>query len=169
MEKGRANGIHIRFGRDGDADDVIALVGQCFSAYPGCVLDLPGLDADLPEIAQNFRDQGGLFWVAEEQGRIVGMIGYTPLDRDAVELKRLYVAPEKRRLGLATRLFYLVLDRAEKIAAGRIDLWSDSRFLEAHAFYRRHGFVRPGDRRYLNDPSQTTEYLFRRELSRKPF
>ncbi len=156
--------IDIRFGRDDDSDGVIALVDQCFSAYPGCVLDLPGLDADLPRIAQNFKAQGGLFWVAEERGEIVGMIGYAPLGDDVIELKRLYVSPMKRRAGLATRLLHLVTDSALKIGARRIDLWSDARFLEAHAFYMRHGFFRPGDTRYLNDPSETTEHLFRRDL-----
>lgn len=125
---------------------------------------MPGLDADLPRVAQHFRNHDGCFWVAEVHGHIVGMIGYVPLGGGAVELKRLYVAPDMRRAGLATRLLSLVVECARSVDASRIDLWSDTRFKEAHAFYLKHGFSLQDQSRFLNDPSHTTEYLFRREL-----
>nr|MBA3524637.1 GNAT family N-acetyltransferase [Geodermatophilaceae bacterium] len=30
---------------DADSAAVITLIGGCFAEYPGCVLDLPGIDA----------------------------------------------------------------------------------------------------------------------------
>lgn len=155
--------IDLRVAADEDAGAVIDLVARCFADYPGCVMDLPGLDADLPQVATRFREAGGCFWVAEEAGRILGCIGYAP-GVDGIELKRLYVAREARRHGLATRLLGLVLDAARRHRAAAIHLWSDTRFGEAHAFYVRHGFEQTGETRKLHDPSDTTEYAFRRNL-----
>jgi len=120
----------------------------------------------LPAVASRFEAQGGQFWVAEDPaGRILGSVGYTPKDASAIELKRLYVAPDARRQGLATRLLALVLEAARARAASEIVLWSDTRFGEAHAFYLARGFVQTGESRELNDPSDTTEYAFRLRLT----
>ncbi|GEQ98336.1 hypothetical protein JCM17844_19730 [Iodidimonas gelatinilytica] len=163
MTEGLAN-IIIRDGAPEDTDQVIGLIGRCFAAYPGCVLDLPGLDADLPRICDIFARQKGRFWVAERAGAVLGCIGYVPSGQDVVELKRLYVDASTRRSGLATALLDLVLHAAQSVHATRIDLWSDTRFVEAHAFYHKHGFVMPGQMRDLHDPSNTTEYLFQKRL-----
>lgn len=153
--------ISIRDGRDSDSEGLIALVGGCLGEYEGCVLDLGGIDADLVAPATAFEGQGGRLWVAEAAGRIIGSIGYTLKDRGAtVELKKLYVNRGFRRRGLASRLYELVHGAAVDNGAAAIDLWSDTRFREAHAFYLAKGFERPAGSRDLNDPSKTTEYHF---------
>ena len=154
--------ISIRVGRDEDSEGLIALVGGCFEEYEGCVLDLDGIDADLIAPATAFNGQGGRFWVAAVAGNIVGSIGYTLKDQGAtVELKKLYVNHEFRRRGLASRLYDLVHGAAVDHGAKAIDLWSDTRFLEAHAFYLSKGFELLPESRHLNDPSNTTEYHFK--------
>ncbi|GAK33899.1 hypothetical protein JCM17846_29100 [Iodidimonas nitroreducens] len=167
--------FNIRSGRPEDTPQVIGLIGRCFSAYPGCVLDLPGLDADLHHISSLYEQQGGHFWVAETlvaakqsphpRQQIIGCVGYTPKADQAIELKRLYVDTSMRRLGLASALLELVMEKARDCGASRMDLWSDTRFIEAHAFYQRHGFIGPGETRDLNDPSNTTEYHFYKNLA----
>ncbi len=165
----------IREARDDDAPDVIALVERCFSDYPGCVMDLPGLDADLPRVASHFSALGGRFWVAEAAddnpsasataARILGCIGYLPLPTPGhFELKRLYVHPRARRMGLASRLAALVEEAVRDLGGNRILLWSDTRFREAHAFYRARGYRASGRTRELHDPSRTTEYEFTKGL-----
>ncbi len=166
----------IRPARDEDASAVIALIERCFSDYPGCVMDLPGLDADLPRVASHFAARRGRFWVAERSvaeqpvspadgeavPRIVGCIGHVPLDeeRGLFELKRLYVHPCARRMGLASRLATLVERTVRELGGREIRLWSDTRFREAHAFYLARGYRRTGRTRDLDDPSNTTEYEF---------
>ena len=54
---------------------------------------------------------GDSFWVAEEGGAVVGMVGIERHD-DAVELRRMAVAPEHRRRGLGRQL----LETAEAFA-----------------------------------------------------
>ena len=52
--------------------------------------------------------QGG-FWIATDGEAVVGMFGLERAGSDAAELRRMYVAPEARRRGIARAL----LDRAE--------------------------------------------------------
>ena len=153
--------ITIRGGGDADSPGLIDLVGGCFAEYEGCVLDLEGIDADLIAPATAFESQGGRLWVAEAGGRIAGSIGYTLKDQGAtVELKKLYVNHEFRRRGLASRLYDLVHGAAVDHGAAAIDLWSDTRFHQAHAFYLSKGFERLAESRVLNGPSKFTEYHF---------
>lgn len=156
--------ITIRPARDNDADGLIALVGACFEQYPGCVVDLDHFDRDLRAFATSVGEAGGAAWVAERSGAIVGLVGYGVRAGPVVELLRLYVSPAARRLGLATKLLGLVSVAAKDMDAGAITLWSDTRFQEAHAFYLAHGYRQLPKTRTLNDPSNSTEYQFRREV-----
>jgi putative acetyltransferase len=156
--------ITVREASDEDSRGLIALIGEIFSDYDNCVLDLDKLDRELTAIDSHIKRLGGKFWVAEYQGEIVGSIGYAPKGRDLIELKRLYVAKAWRRLGLAGRLADLVYQAAENLNATAIELWSDTRFTEAHAFYLKHGFEKLPQTRDLNDPSNSTEYHYIKKL-----
>lgn len=160
----------LRPARDDDADGLIALIGGCFAAYEGCVMDLDGIDSELKAIATNFREAGGKFWVLEDAGnanRMAASVGWSPsgsMGAGVIELKRLYVDSDYRRRGIASRLLDLVLDEAREQNASAVDLWSDTRFVEAHAFYRHHGFTQLPETRDLHDPSNSTEFHFIREM-----
>ncbi|MCH8347800.1 MAG: GNAT family N-acetyltransferase [Proteobacteria bacterium] len=156
--------ITIREAVDGDAQGLIALIGEIFSDYDNCVLDLERLDRELLAIDTCIKGLGGKFWVAEYQGEIVASIGYAPKGGGVVELKRLYVARAWRRRGLADRLTGLIYQAAKDLRATAIELWSDTRFVEAHAFYLKHGFEELPETRDLNDPSNSTEYHFIKKL-----
>lgn len=160
----------LRPARDDDAEGLIALIGGCFAEYEGCVMDLDGIDSELKAIASNFSQAGGKFWVLEDaanEGRIAASVGLSPSSaagEGGIELKKLYVNAEYRRRGIASRLLDLVLDEARATSAPAIDLWSDTRFVEAHAFYAHHGFSQLPETHELHDPSNTTEFHFIRKL-----
>ena len=103
--------------------------------------------------------------MAEREGRIVASGGYADKGEGLFELKRLYVAKSARRQGLASRLLKRVETAVAQRGGTAIDLWSDTRFIEAHAFYARHGYRRLSETRDLNDPSNTTEYHFVKDLA----
>jgi putative acetyltransferase len=44
--------------------------------------------------------------------------------------------------------------------ARRLELWSDTRFTRAHAFYAKAGFARTGETRFLDDVSRSWEARF---------
>ncbi len=156
----------IRDARDDDADGLIALLAGVFAEYPGCVMDVDGELPELRRIASYFREHAGEFWVAEQNGQVVGCIGYTPAcDASGIELKKLYVHASARKYGLGGRLVERVEDRARERGASFIDLWSDTRFVTAHAFYERRGWERGPNTRALHDKSDTVEYYFRKPLT----
>lgn len=158
----------IRPVRDEDSDALIALVGGVYAEYPGCVLDLPGVDADLVAPRSTMDAKGGELWLAEDpHGHLLGCCGWAPSATadDTVELKRLYVRVDARGTGLGTAFVRRVEQVAKDRGARRVELWSDSRFGAAHRLYDRLGYTATGASRELHDPSDTTEYQFVKQLS----
>jgi putative acetyltransferase len=150
---------------DSDAQGLIALIGAVYDEYPGCVLDVPGEEPDLEAIASAYSQKGGQFWVAVESDRVVGCVGWVPstdpeTPADWIRLCKLYVARTHRRQGLASSLCARVEAAAQARGAGGIELWSDTRFLDAHRFYTRRGYQKQPRTRQLFDRSDTTEYYF---------
>ena len=82
-----------------------------------------------------------------------------------MELVKLYVARHRRGQGLGRALVESVERHARDRGASAIELWSDSRFHDAHRLYQRCGYQRTGASRDLHDLSQTTEYGFRKPLT----
>jgi len=162
--------LRLRPVTDADAEQLIALIGSVYAEYPGCVLDLAGVDDDLPAPGRVAARRGSPWWVLEDEDtagarRVVASVGAGPLGEDgAVELKRLYVAASHRRRGLAADLVEVVERHASAVGATRIVLWSDTRFRDAHRLYARLGYRDTGERRQLHDPSDTTEIRFEKGL-----
>jgi putative acetyltransferase len=152
----------IRSARDDDGPALVELIRSIFAEYDG-VLFVRDEMPELEHIATSFADGGGAFWCAELDGRLVGCIGFA-LCEGGVELKKLYVAKEQRRAGLASRLTELVERAARERGARFVELWSDVKFDSAHRFYRQRGYRADGRSRALNDASDTYEFYFRKEL-----
>jgi putative acetyltransferase len=158
-------GALVREAVDADAEGLIALIGGVFAEYPGCVLDVDGEMPQLRRIATRYAEWDGRFWVAEGSEAIVGCIGITGDGGAAAgwrgaEIHHLYVAREARRTGLGERLLRLAEGEAWRRGAGFIELWSDTRFLDAHRFYLRRGYILRPETRELHDLSQTVERHF---------
>jgi putative acetyltransferase len=160
--------VRIRPALDTDAPGLIALLGAAFAQYPGCILDVDEEEPDLKAIATAYGRYGGQFWVAVAPtgsvgvaNAVVGSVGWVPTKEPGmIELRKLYVAADYRRHGLASQLLALVETAATSRQASGIGLWSDSRFLEGHQFYLARGFEQRPQTRQLFDLSDSTEYRF---------
>jgi len=150
--------LSLRPGRDDDADAIIALIGACWSEYPGIVLDVDGELPELRALATWTSAKGGAFWVAEAAGAIAGTAGVLPDGAGAWRITRMYVAADQRGTGLADALLAQAESFARDAGARRLTLFSDTRFARAHRFYERHGYVRSGPLVALQDRSNTIEY-----------
>lgn len=153
--------------RPEDGDALITLIGGVYAEYPGCVLDLPGVDDDLPRMREVVDRAGGEFWVVERDGEVVASAGWVPQEvdgRPGAHLKRLYVRADQRGVGLGRFLVERVERAARDAGAVAVDLWSDTRFADAHRLYERLGYRTTGETRELHDPSDTTEYRFVKDL-----
>ena len=161
----------IRPAADADSGQVVSLIAACWVRYPGNVLDIAGEEPGLRAVALHYAAKRGRFWVAtlpfpKTEG-ITGCVGVvpTPANEEAkAELVRLYVHPRLRRQGLARRLAALAEAQAREWGAEAVDLWSDTRFREAHAFYQALGYTQTGETRDLHDLSNSTEYHFIKRL-----
>jgi GNAT superfamily N-acetyltransferase len=156
----------IRPGRNEDEAAYIRLIGEAWAEHPGCVFDV---DAELPELhalAAWFAGLGGVLWVAEEAGAILGMVGVVPDEGGAWEIRKMYVDRAARGTGLAQRLLAAAEAHAAARGAGELFLWTDTRFTRAHRFYEARSFVRDGPLRTLADLSNTIEYRYAKPLGR---
>lgn len=102
----------------------------------------------------------GAFYLADHQGRTVGCVGVRWLDEETAEVKRMYVDPGARGLGLGQALLATVEDAAR--AAGRrwMVLDTNGSLVAARALYGRAGYAEVPP--YNDNPH--AEHWFRRAL-----
>lgn len=154
----------LRPGRDGDAEGFIALIGRCWSDYPGCVLDTEHEEQELFAFASYCAGRGGALWTAEDGGTVLGMAAILPGEGGAWELKKLYVHPDAHGSGLGQRLLLTAEAHAASAGASHLVLWSDTRFTRAHRFYEKQSWVRDGPVRALDDISRSLEFGYAKPL-----
>jgi N-acetylglutamate synthase-like GNAT family acetyltransferase len=116
---------------------LLAIVNDAARAYRGVIpVDRwhePYMPAD--ELAREIAE-GVVFWVAEEEGRLAGVMGIQ--DKGGVALVRhAYVAPTTQRTGVGTRLLRHVEGLVDKPIL--IGTWAAASW--AIEFYRRNGFT----------------------------
>lgn len=154
-------GFVLREVRDADAHGLQELIGLCFAPYPGCVLDVANEERGLLAPESSFE----AMWVLERasDGLVAGCVAaatHASVEPPHVELKKLYVHPACRGLGLARVLIERVHAYALARRVARIELWSDVKFATAHEVYAHFGYERTGATRELGDLSRTVEYHF---------
>jgi N-acetylglutamate synthase-like GNAT family acetyltransferase len=127
----------IRASEQADLVAMLSIINDAALAYRGVIpadrWHEPYMShADLAdEIAR-----GVAFWVAEEEGRLRGLMGIQ--DKGDVALVRhAYVASDTQRSGVGTRLLHHVAGLVEKPIL--IGTWAAASW--AIAFYRRNGFA----------------------------
>lgn len=156
--------VLLRAARDEDADGIISVVSGCWGEYPGCVTDIDGEAPELRALASHLAARGGAGWVAEMAGAVGGLVACWPLEDDAWEVGKMYVDATLRGTGAATALLRAAEEHAREHGATALKLWSDTRFNRAHAFYEKHGFLRAGPIRSLDDRSHSIEFGYAKPL-----
>jgi N-acetylglutamate synthase-like GNAT family acetyltransferase len=139
--------ILIRKNMDADLAAMLGIINAAAQAYRGVIPADRWHDPYMPleELKKEIED-GVLFWVAEEDGRLLGVMGIQ--DKGDVALVRhAYVAPSLQRKGVGTRLLQHVQPLTGKPVL--IGTWADASW--AIDFYRRNGFtvVSNADKDYL--------------------
>ncbi|MEO0806177.1 MAG: GNAT family N-acetyltransferase [Cyanobacteria bacterium J06643_4] len=101
-----------------------------------------GADQDAVEVEKYYLEAGGEFWVVEQAGKIVGTGGYHPIERgnNAVEIRKMYLAPEVRGQGLGR---FLLSQLEQAIAAkGFSEAWVETATVlkEAVKLYEKNDY-----------------------------
>ncbi|KAM3937025.1 putative N-acetyltransferase camello [Leptodactylus fuscus] len=109
--------------------------------------------ADLHNIDESYMlKHNSCFWVAEVNGEVIGMVGVQPVQgsQSEVELRRLSVAKDHQRKGIARRLCLHVIDFARQRGYKHVNLNTSTMQRAAHKLYRNMGFRRTGSRPSAN-------------------
>jgi N-acetylglutamate synthase-like GNAT family acetyltransferase len=127
----------IRMSVEADFPAILAIINDAARAYRGVIpVDRwhePYMSGD--ELAREIAG-GVVFWVAEQDGRLVGVMGIQD-KADVALVRHAYVAPTTQRAGVGTRLLRHVQGLADKPIL--IGTWAAASW--AIEFYRRNGFT----------------------------
>src|SRR2546428_3233283 len=98
-------------------------------------------DDYIPDLVDEWvRDRRGRFWVAVEDGQVIGIAKLTLTGHDEAWLHALRVDPRHRRKGVANALLAHRIERARRLGArvARLDTQEDN--TAVHRMMRRFGF-----------------------------
>ncbi|MBI5034490.1 MAG: GNAT family N-acetyltransferase [Chloroflexi bacterium] len=97
---------------------------------------------DIEDFQARYFDNGGLFLVVEDDGRMIGMGAVRKIDDDACELRRIWLLPEYHGRGIGYRVVQMLFDFARAAGYKTVRLETDNRQARAIKFYERLGFYR---------------------------
>lgn len=149
-----------------EARELLLEYGRFVIAQPGAARFCFGsLEKEAARLPLSYHEQGGGCLIARAHGRPVGFVAWRAVPEtvapDAWELKRLWVRPAGRGLGLGRALTQAVLDRA--IEAGRQAVYLDTAPASmgaAHRLYLEMGFTPCAP--YNDNPVEGLAYLVKR-------
>jgi GNAT superfamily N-acetyltransferase len=137
----------IRLAVEGDISQLCGLLAELFAQEaefsPDAAVQARGLRAIIASA-----DTGSIL-VAEEHGRIIGMVSLlyltsTALGSRVALLEDMVVVAGHRGVGHGDRLLDAAIDHARAVGCRRVTLLTDGGNADAQRFYMRHGFARSG-------------------------
>lgn len=111
-----------------------------YSASLGIDLSFENFEQEMAAFPAPYTRPGGLILVALEGGEAVGVVGFRRLSGKVCELKRMYVRPGLRGLGIGRRLAERAIEEARDVGYTRMRLDTLSRLKEAVSLYGSLGF-----------------------------
>ena len=111
---------------------------ECWKFINSC------LETDLESIEKSYMsNDGSHMWVAEWNGKVVGMVGLIHNDSHkpgVAELQRMSVSPGCRRMGIARKLLDELLKHARDQQFEKVELTTTSAQTPAIRLYKKYGF-----------------------------
>ena len=139
--------IDIRAYDDADAEQVCALfvaVNRLLApAHLRCAFEnyiSRSLEEEIGRISDYYAERDGSFWVAVSDAAIVGMFGLEQHDIGAQELRRMYVAPDARKCGIARQMLAFAEDYCRARGVRELHLSTSELQPAALSLYRNAGY-----------------------------
>ncbi len=96
---------------------------------------------DLRDISAFYQGEKSNFWLALEDGKVVGTVGFKNYGQGRAHLKRMYVKEKLRRQSLGEQLFRTLLEFAKDNSYKTIYATTMTQFSSGRSFYQKNGFV----------------------------
>lgn len=127
-------GILIEKMKEDDLYPVLAIEDEVF-AFPWC------RESFIEEIKA-----GSEFYVAKEEGKIIGYLGFYKVD-DEMQLVNLAITKSRQSKGIGSELLRWALERAKCLGAKKATLEVEKKNSRAISFYHKFGFYEAGIRK----------------------
>lgn len=137
-----------------DSPELVATARELFREYAeaiGTDLEYQGFAAELAALPVPYEPPNGALLIAHAGADVAGCACLRPLDRRTGEMKRLYIRPAYRSLGLGRLLVEAVIHAALQVGYRELRLDTLPSMASAQALYHRLGFVEipPYSNKYL--------------------
>lgn len=109
---------------------------QFISSY----FDHASFERELAELDKSFGPPDGPLLLAASKGNVVGCVGLKRIDEQTSEMKRMFVRPDARGLGIGKLLANAICGEAKALAYRYIVLDTGPKQTEAQSLYRSLGF-----------------------------
>lgn len=120
-------------------------------------LEFQNFDQELACLPGCYAPPAGDLLLAHRKGVAVGCVGIRGLKPDICEMKRLFVRPEGRGLGVGRRLALAAMERGRSLGYSRMRLDTLGSMTRANALYDALGFLEiPA---YCHNPMSGVRYL----------
>lgn len=124
-------------------------------------LDIPKVgtayeDPYLDLMYEEYNKPKSVYYVVENNGRIVGVAGIAPLANEAdsiCELQKMYFLPETRGIGIGTEMMEVCIQSARNFGFEKCYLETMPFMLDAQKLYKKTGFE------YISDPMGSTGHV----------
>ncbi|MBD2294952.1 GNAT family N-acetyltransferase [Anabaena sphaerica FACHB-251] len=125
-----------------DRISAAAIISSVLSEY-GLGWEAEGADRDVLQVEEFYLVKGGEFWVIEHENQIVGTGAYYPIQRGekAVEIRKMYLSPNIRGLGLGKYLLQQLELAIAKRGFKQIWIETASVLKEAVQLYENNGYI----------------------------
>lgn len=139
-----------------DNSEVAQLIRAVFDE-----LDIPKVgtayeDPYLDLMYEEYNKPKSVYYVVENNGRIVGVAGIAPLANEAdsiCELQKMYFLPETRGIGIGTEMMEVCIQSARNFGFERCYLETMPFMLDAQKLYKKTGFE------YISGPMGSTGHV----------
>lgn len=127
-------------------NDNLAMANILRKSLEEFALNIPGtayFDESTDKLYESFQNNGSAYFVAEENGEILGGVGIYPtngLDSDTVELVKMYVSSTSRGRGIGKLLMLKCIEFAVSLGYKKIYLETMPELSSAVAAYEKLGF-----------------------------
>lgn len=124
-----------------DNGPLITMITTVLAGY-GMSLDFNGPDNDLKNIDGNYFKKGGIFYIAESKGNIIGSVGVCNIYNNRCQLRKMYLLKDYRGQGCGRMLLEKAINFAIISEYKKMELEVSRKHKSAIHLYKKMGFIK---------------------------